>query len=95
MSNWYQDGKQYGQQPRNIENGIVICGLRHSNCFATIGGLLGLGNYDKDKIEEGFLTSHSRYINRQEAAGIALDAKQVSGEIRWYGLDSSDMDDWH
>lgn len=31
---YYNDGNEYPHQPRNIDIGYVLCGLRHHNCFA-------------------------------------------------------------
>ena len=87
----YNDGKKYEQQPININVGIVISGLRHCNCYATIGYLLGMGNYDKGKIEQGFITSSHRYVDREEGLAIAIAAGQVKERRYHYGLDSSDL----
>ena len=32
---WFQDDNVYVHQPNNIKSGIVVCGMRHHNCFLT------------------------------------------------------------
>lgn len=70
---WFDDGKIHAHQPINIDIGIVHYGLRHCNCFASVGGLvrerLEQGIEEK---EQGFLTSFNRFVTREEAAEIAL-----------------------
>jgi len=75
---WYQDGNVYPHQPFNIKSGIVFCGRRHHNCF--IPASIAFPQRDKEKIEQGFLTSKDRYVNRREAAVIARNAGQISDE---------------
>ena len=75
---WFDDGKKYVHQPKNIESGLVFCGYRHCNIFIQIGGTVGerqgLGVYEK---AQGFLTSKNRFVGREEAARIAYEAKQT------------------
>ena len=73
----YDDDKVHPHQPKNIKQGFVICGRRHHNCFAIMGSLLGIGNYDKNKIVQGFVTSLDRYVDRKEGLVIAMAAKQI------------------
>ena len=74
---WFDDGQVHAHQPFNIEIGIVHMGLRHCNCFASVGGLVkeriaaGI-----DEKEQGFLTSKNRFVTREEAAVIALSQGQ-------------------
>lgn len=76
----YQDGKVYQHQPKNIDNGIVICGRRHYNCFTILYSLLG-DNYNTKFIhDQGFLTSKNRYVNRKEGAEIAFKSGQIKQE---------------
>lgn len=81
----FDDGKEYFFQPYNIKTGIVLCGWRHGCIFPQIGGLVKerqeLGIYEK---EQGFLTNKNRFVDRNEAAKIARDAKQVSWtDVDW------------
>ena len=83
---YIQDNKKYTCQPRNIESGFVIYGRRHHNCYDIIENLLGKKVYnDKVKNKEwniidGFITSNDIFVTRQQAAKIALDAKQINKE---------------
>lgn len=83
---WYQDGNIYNHQPVNIESGMVVCGLRHSNCFATMGNVLDIvGRRDlmidcKIKIKQGFITNGHRFVDRCEALQIAVRANQLKPE---------------
>lgn len=74
---WFDDGRQYNLQPKNIKSGVVLCGWRHGCIFPQIGGTVGerqkLGIYEK---EQGFLTSKNRFVDRQEAAEIAIKTNQ-------------------
>ena len=75
---WFDDGKEYRLQPYNVTSGIVFCGWRHGCIFAQIGGTVSdrheLGIFEK---EQGFLTSHNRFVGRKEAAEIAFREGQV------------------
>jgi hypothetical protein len=75
---WFDDGKEYRLQPKNIEKGLVLCGWRHGCIFAQIGGLVGerqkLGIFEK---EQGFLTNKNRFVDRKEGGQIAFDAGQT------------------
>lgn len=81
----FDDGKVRVHQPRNIATGIVICGRRHHNCFATAGeqGWCDPTQYWRDsggkcpRSVQGFLTSADRFVDRAEAAQIAREAGQV------------------
>jgi hypothetical protein len=37
---WFDDGKEYRLQPKNITTGLVLCGWRHGCIFPQIGGLV-------------------------------------------------------
>jgi len=62
------------QNPVNVKNGIVISAHRHLNCKALA---LELGIISGNYSIEGFLTSHNRFVDRVEAAKIAMDAGQL------------------
>lgn len=75
----YKDGKVHTHQPVNIESGLVVCGMRHCNCFSIVAGLLG--NTER-KVpvgpnDQGFITSLNRYVDRKEGYHIAYGAKQI------------------
>jgi len=58
------------------KEGTIYLGARHADCIRQIT--------DQDKLfcqkadSQGFLTSHNRFVKRQEAATIACKAKQLS-----------------
>lgn len=64
-------------QPKNINNGIVICGRRHHNCFATVHMLDPTLKEKAGDIVQGFMTNTDRFVDRIEAAEIAKAANQV------------------
>lgn len=77
---WFDDEVEHPHQPRNIKTGLVVCGWRHHNCYATAHALsvrmlpaarAGAANH------EGFLTSTGRFVDRSEAGHIAFAADQV------------------
>lgn len=85
---WYDDGIHRPHLPKNIITGIVIGGLRHCNCMtAIVATLYPYWQVNDDhnkmrievlnKIEEGFLTSTGRYLDRENAARIAIEARQI------------------
>lgn len=74
---WFKDGKEHPHQPRNIKSGFVICGRRHHNIFV-IASMI-----DKDlhkDSSQGFLTSEDRFLDRYEAAELAMSRKQIGKE---------------
>ena len=80
---WYQDGKKYMHQPRNVDSGFTVCGRRHHNCFITSYILNGEESLKKKvstdewKVTQGFITSDDRFVNRKEASQIAYDSGQT------------------
>lgn len=91
---WFDDGKQYHYQPKNIDSGLVLCGYRHACIFQQIGGLVSerqkLGIYEK---AQGFLTNLNRFVDRKEGLIIAKAANQVldEKEVRGDRLHSEDL----
>ena len=64
----------------NIESGVVICGKRHGDCYAILKGILPVDvNISElpDRDDQGFLTSHNRYVDRKEAWKIAKENGQI------------------
>lgn len=76
---WFDDGiDTYVHQPRNIKTGYVVCGRRHHNCFTTVAMLQGVRKERNTKDEvQGFLTNKDRFVDRYEAAKIALASGQI------------------
>ena len=85
---WYQDNNIYEGQPCNIENGFVVSGRRHSDCYSTVIAIVGLDKgiemklrnvatqMDR-KLHQGFITNLNRYVGRAEAYQIAKEANQI------------------
>lgn len=57
------------------ECGLIILGKSHADCFHK-GFHTGL-EMSKKAIDQGFFTSLGRYVDREEAAKIAVNAGQV------------------
>lgn len=65
---------------------LIYCGLRHGN-------ILWQGKHvSRNPDHQGFLTSRNRFVNRKEAAEIALACGQIE-ELKYFAdeLDSSDL----
>ena len=86
---WFNDGKKYLHQPKNIESGFVVLGRRHHNCFSSVQNIGVALGYNKtvmvkkgfnliEPSKQGFLTSQDRFVGRTEAAEIAHKAKQIN-----------------
>lgn len=91
---WINDKQKHEQQPDNIENGFVVCGRRHSNCYQTIKDLKGdVNTYfksldiseDSYRKYHGFITSLDRYVDRKEGWDIAKANNQIQ-----FGFDASE-----
>ena len=64
-------------QPRNVDKGLVISGIRHYNCIMTLYILTNKSMHEFGEDVQGFLTNTHRFVNRYEAAEIALAAGQI------------------
>ncbi|KKN53608.1 hypothetical protein LCGC14_0601040 [marine sediment metagenome] len=78
----WQNGKEYGHQPKNIESGLVICGRRHHNAILTLVVLraktrFGLWRTRRHRIAQGFMTDRGNYYDRRQSMKIALKSNQV------------------
>lgn len=74
-ANWIQNEIVYSHQPNNILSGLVVCGRRHHNCYMTVSAMRP--EFSNCNVEEGFLTSKNRWIDRREAAALAFDIGQI------------------
>lgn len=82
---WYNDGEKHAHQPKNIETGIVVCGMRHHNCIALLREIVRKVDknaetflpYFKENIQ-GFLTTENRFVDRWQAMGIAYHELQLN-----------------
>lgn len=87
---YLDDGIVYSEQPLNIKTGLVICGRRHNNCYATLKYLHpqwegAIGKIGRD--HQGFVTNYNRYVGRREGFEIAFKAKQITSPNREYPKD--------
>lgn len=66
-------------RPKNVDQGVVICGWRHANCISQVAAITGLRSVPSEAGEsvQGFLTNLNRFVDREEAAQIAFDAGQI------------------
>lgn len=75
------DGIQHLHQPVNILSGFVVAGRRHHNCIYTASLLAGsdlrIQHAMKQRDNQGFLTSHDRYVSRSMALLIARKENQL------------------
>lgn len=75
----FDNGIKYTHQPKNIESGLILCGYRHSCIFEqtrmTAKERQALLIFEK---EQGFLTNFNRFVDRHEAADIALASGQIN-----------------
>lgn len=74
--------------PKNCHKGIVLCGWRHRNIIAQMQATMGLrtverGENSVGEYEQGFLTNDNRFVNRSEAADIALQSGQIEEKRRY------------
>jgi len=82
-ANWYKVPTSKSEHlPKNIDYGIVVCGRRHHNIFATVAKISEDFMHDTKRVcEQGFLTSKDRWVDRKEAGEIAFKAEQTT-ELR-------------
>jgi hypothetical protein len=81
---WYKLLKYPGElySPKNIKEGLVITGHRHPDIIHNVYLLTGkrTAKNGKDATGEyvqGFITNTNRFVNRIEAADIAVKSKQI------------------
>lgn len=61
--------------PKNITEGQVLCGWRHANIISLHYAIYGKP-VPADEVQ-GFLTSDNRFVGREEAMKIAIEANQI------------------
>jgi hypothetical protein len=91
---YYDNGEEaHVHMPVNIATGIVVCGLRHAHCFPILRMIYPDRRYLNKKLQvQGFITSKHRFVNREDALAIAIDAGQITEPTHMKGrLDSSDL----
>lgn len=82
---WYKDLPTMRLLPNNCDKGIVLCGWRHGNIIAQMQATMGLrtvvrGENSVGEYKQGFLTNDNRFVERPEAAEIALKSGQIKVE---------------
>ena len=90
---WYKEIELKKDMPivtylhKNLDKGIVFCGLRHGQCIYSKCAITGLRDAESGENEQGFLTSKNRFVSREEGLQIALkqnqviDLKEIRGDI--------------
>ena len=78
--------------PINVDKGIVFTGFRHLQCIKMMHYLTGKNHSNVGEYIQGFLTTKNRFVDREEAAKIALNSKQIE-KLRYnkYKLFSEDL----
>ena len=66
---------------------IIICGLRHSNCFATIAQMEP--SWRSGIKIQGFITHTGEFLDRKEALVHARECGQLSETHRYYQHDNN------
>lgn len=74
---WYKDLERANIRPVNTPGGVVLCGQRHGLIIAQINALTGKRHYEFGESIQGFLTSKNRFLNREEAAILAISCGQI------------------
>lgn len=84
-ANWYKELplvkpevlELRGFRPYNVDRGIVFSGWRHPNCMYQMVAITGLKQSEAGEEVQGFLTNKNRFVDRKEAAKIALQTGQI------------------
>ena len=86
----FENKVQWTITVKNLDTGIVVNGYSHSDC---IHNAITKRVSVKLPQTEGFITNENRFVNREEAWGIALAAKQINPEdcIKQGSLSSPDL----
>lgn len=74
---WVKNVNSTCHKPKNIDNGIVVCGYRHCDCIGLLSTIYDRGTIIKFDKVQGFLTTNNRFVNRIEAKQIAINANQL------------------
>jgi len=88
----FDDGVEHGRTHVYPKTGLLYCGLRHPDCWATLFG----SGISEDRVAilqrttQGFLTSLGRFVDREEGLAVARAAGQV-GELLGGELTSEDL----
>ena len=77
---WYKKQPTPKIQVLNIDEGLVMCGHRHGHIIHQFVALTGKRSIKTECGEyvQGFITNTDRFVDRKEAALIAICANQVN-----------------
>lgn len=77
---WYKDMPDAIIQVAGVDKGVVLCGYRHGHIIHQFVALTGKRSVTSEAGEyvQGFLTTTNRFVDRKEAALIAIIANQVN-----------------
>ena len=67
----------------------ILCGRRHNEIFKLMSDLHI--EYDKETVEQGFMTSDDKFVDRRIAVYVARAASQVSQDFSANMLFSEDI----
>lgn len=84
-ANWYPELPTPHYNPSNIDKGIVFSGVSHVHCLHQMVAMTGKRQSEVKEVD-GFLTTHNRFIDRKEAAKIALEQGQIK-KLRYSSTD--------
>jgi hypothetical protein len=89
---WYKELPTPVFRPINVDKGIVFCGLRHVFCLHQMVSMTGKKQNEVGHYVQGFLTDKNRFVDRKEAARIAIESHQIEKLDHFKNeLDSSDI----
>lgn len=91
---WYKELPTPIFGPVNVDKGIVFCGHRHPHCIHQMVAMTGKRSTFSEvgEIIQGFLTNANRFVDREEAAKIAIESGQVENlTYSKYKLYSEDL----
>jgi hypothetical protein len=80
---WYKELPTQHHLPKNVDRGVVVCGLRHAFIIDVVMELSELrtvkfGEKSVGENVQGFLTNTNRFVDRIEALNIAISRNQVN-----------------
>jgi hypothetical protein len=73
----YKDAPTPTHTVTNVSQGLILCGMRHPDIIGQCSSLTGKRTSEMGPYEQGFLTTNKRFVDREEAFKIALEAGQI------------------
>jgi hypothetical protein len=70
----------------NLDEELVVCGHRHSDCFKVIHNLERCWRENTLKIQ-GFIDHRGQFLTRAKAFAHAYECGQISATAQWYHED--------